>query len=221
MRMSRKKSKNKKDREEEVEEILCFKKELLSGYLGTFQTFCDDALLQKILENLIILPRSEAEENFLFKQLIVYIIIKHPDSGMYLTYKRTPGIGEKKLRGKYSIGIGGHVNVSDEEQCSLSSREDGLDLLLRAVWREINEEIDIKSSAFGEPKLLCFINDDFNIVGMHHFGSVWLLEIGELRVSPKKGVSKIEFVGLSDLKSKKRNFERWSQLLIDFLEEML
>jgi len=196
------------------EKILCFRKDILSKYLGTSQVFCDKNLWEHILKNLEIIPRSQVEKDFRFKQLVVYIIIKHSDT--YLTYKRTE-TREKMLKGKYSIGIGGHVNDTDVNgidkiQPSLIKKK-----LIRAVWREINEEIEIKSKVISDPKLKCFINDDSDEVGKLHFGSVWLLKISEPKVSPKKGVGKIKFASLSELEMEKYRFlERWSQLLVKY-----
>ncbi len=123
------------------------------------------------------------------------------------------------MREEYSIGIGGHVNISDSSQLTLFDYdyEDGF--LLQAVSREINEEINIKSGILNEPQLVCFINDDSNDVGKVHFGTVWLLEIREPDVSIKgeRGIGKITFDDISNLQAGRSRFERWSQLLIDYL----
>lgn len=202
------------------EQIVCFKREILSEYLNRSIAFRYDELLwHRILENLEVLLRFDAESDFRFKQLIVYTLIKSGD--LYLTYKRTPKTGEKRLSEKYSLGIGGHVNIVDRSQLTYDKRG----FILQALWREIKEEINIHSKALKEPEIICFINDDSDDVGKVHFGVTWLLEIKEPNVSGKGsrgiGIGKLEFRDIFYLRAKKDYFERWSQLLIDYLEERM
>lgn len=205
------------------EKIMCFSKDVLSkSSVSGKNIFYDAELWKYILRNLKILPRSKAEENYRCKQLVAYVLVKAGDS--YLTYKRTRKSEEEKLRYKYSLGIGGHINVADRNQHELHVRierdnhEGSMNFLTRGVWREIKEEVSIESQKLKEPELFCFINDDSNAVGLKHFGVVWLLEIEEPRVLRKgKGIGKIEFRDLSYLKRHRSNFESWSQLMIDYL----
>lgn len=149
----------------------------------------------------------------------MYALIRSRD--LYLTYRRTEKTREERLRQEYSIGIGGHVNIVDSSQLTLFDYDCREGFLLQAVWREINEEIKIKSAVLSEPQLICFINDDSNDVGKVHFGTVWLLEISEPKVSVKgeRGIGKIRFDDISHLQARKSHFETWSQLLIDFLAD--
>lgn len=198
------------------EQIICFKRDLLSKYLGQTIAFpYDESLWRRILDNLQILPRADAENDFHFKQLIVYSIIKSGD--LYLTYRRTSKTGEERLKGKYSLGIGGHVKA--EEQLTYFGARDSF--ILQAVWREIKEEISIKSRMLKRPEIICFINDDSDDVGKVHFGTAWLVEIEEPHVSMQgsRGIGEVKFHDMFYLRSKKRYFERWSQLLIDFLQK--
>lgn len=56
------------------EQIICFKKELLSAYLNRSKVFYDESLWHYILDTLQSIPRSDAENDFQFKQLIVYTL---------------------------------------------------------------------------------------------------------------------------------------------------
>lgn len=207
-----------------MEQIICFRKELLSAYLNQSKVFYDKSLWRRILDNLQSIPRSDAENDLHFKQLIVYVVIK--SGNLYLTYKRTPQTGEKRLSEKYSLGIGGHVDVADMNQLTLFGNQNKENFIYHAIWREIMEEINIKSSnILTGPKIICFINDDSNDVGRVHFGIVCLLKIREPKVSRKegkgegKGISELKFYDLHNLKTKKPYFEKWSQLLIENFTE--
>lgn len=200
------------------EQIICFKRELISEYLTRSKVFYDENLWNRILNNLEILPRPKAETNYDYKQLVVYILIKADD--LYLTYKRTKQTKEKRLSHKYSIGIGGHINVDDISRLSsLGSTRKSKNFILQAVWREVEEEINVNSKITNEPELICFINDDSNDVGKVHFGVVWLLGIKEPNVTKgdELDLGELKFQGLSYLKEKINDFEKWSQLLINYL----
>ena len=198
------------------EQVICFKKELLSGHLNKSEVFYDKSLWHNILDNLKNMPRSAGEKNYDFKQLVVYAVIK--SGKLFLTYRRTSKTGEERLRNKYSVGIGGHVNTDDSSQLSLFDSHSSESFVLDALWREVREEINIKSRVVGEPQLVCFINDDSNDVGKVHFGTVWLIEIEKPEVSLRRerGIGKLEFYSLKQLQTRKQQFEKWSELLIDF-----
>ncbi len=198
------------------EKIVCFESKILNRYVNKSIIFHDRQLWQDILNNLQHRPRAVIENDYRFKQLVVYSIIKSYDT--YLTYKRTQKTGEKRLRKKYSLGVGGHVNIADRTQQTLFENYHVEDFIMQAVWREINEEIVIKSKIKSKPQLLCFINDDSDDVGKVHFGTIWLLHICSPEVSGRtsEGIGRLTFNDLKYLKTQKKFFEKWSQLMIDY-----
>jgi len=206
------------------EEILCFNRRILEKY-NLPKVFKENSFWNTILENLESIPISSAEKNYDYKQLVSYVIVKA--GKLFLTYRRTQRSWEEDLRGKYSIGIGGHISLLDKSQRTrmplfTSRHERTLSFVLQSIWREIDEEIHIKSGILGEPRLICFISDDSNKVGWKHFGTVWLLRIREPQVSAKKGggLGKLEFRDFSYLKAHEYDFEKWSRLLIEhFVKE--
>ena len=58
------------------------------------------------------MPRSEAETDPTFKQIIPYALLTH--AGRVLHYVRGKKAGEQRLVAKGSLGIGGHMNDHDE-----------------------------------------------------------------------------------------------------------
>ena len=198
------------------EQIICFQKEILKGYLNKSLVFFDAHLWHCILENLQAIPRSSAETNYRLKQLVAYVIVVSGKA--YLTYKRTKKTGEKRLSEKYSLGIGGHVNVGDRSRLLLFDDAGKIDFIKQAALREIDEEIKIDSDILVGPEIECFINDDSNDVGKVHFGTVWSLRLSEPKVSTKTelGISRLKFQKLHYLDVRKSSFEKWSQLLIEY-----
>ena len=62
-------------------------------------------------ENIMFKPRQEAELDTNFKQIIPYVILRYENS--VFRYTRGKHFSEKRLEGKYSIGIGGHISQRD------------------------------------------------------------------------------------------------------------
>jgi predicted NUDIX family phosphoesterase len=199
------------------EQILCFKREILRAYPA--KTFYDESLWHHILAHLETKPRSVAEHDYDTKQLVVYVLINHEQT--FLTYQRTPKTTETRLKALYSIGIGGHVNVDDQIQPTLFGAHEAAwkDFVLKAVRREISEEVQIEGANAQEPTLVCFVNDDSNDVGKVHFGVVFVVKLANpsVNIRGERGIGKLSFRTLPELISMRDTMETWSQLLVDFL----
>lgn len=113
-------------------------------------------------------PRAEAEEDPSLKQPIAYCIIVNPREKLILAYRRAEREGdyaEKRLRGKWSMGVGGHIDPVDL---------DGANPIRASMLRELGEEIRCEGT--GEPRILGYINDDVDMVGKVHFGLLYRLD---------------------------------------------
>jgi len=199
------------------EQILCFKSEILRAYPA--KTFYDESLWNQILAHLEPKARSVAERDYNTKQLVVYVLINHGET--FLSYQRTPKTTETRLKALHSIGIGGHVNVDDQIQPTLFGAQEAAwkDFVLKAVRREVSEEVQIEGAIAQEPRLICFVNDDSNDVGKVHFGMVFLMKLGKpsVAIRGERGIGKLSFRTLPELISMRDTLETWSQLLVDFL----
>jgi predicted NUDIX family phosphoesterase len=72
--------------------------------------------------------RSDAEGDMTFQQIIPYSYIVSEDEEYFITERIG---GEERLKGKLSIGVGGHINPCDGYEGNLEA----------AMRRELNEEI--------------------------------------------------------------------------------
>src|ERR1043166_6958302 len=96
------------------EKVLCFERKLFEQ-LGVFQGLSLD--VEKYLpvltepKNLTYKYRSQAENDLHYKQLIPYVLIVCGDR--LLRYQRGKGGQETRLRGLWSVGIGGHISEED------------------------------------------------------------------------------------------------------------
>ena len=93
-----------------------------------------DAFLSR--GNNFFLSRPDAEINPAYKQIIPYALIAFQNKVVY--YVRGKKAGEQRLVAKGSIGIGGHMNETDESLFAMDEQA-----YRAGVEREVNEEIKI------------------------------------------------------------------------------
>jgi len=198
------------------EKVLGFPRALFEQ-LGVFQGFSAevDRYLPVILDkrNNSFRPRSQAETDPTFKQIIPYVIIT--DGKNVLHYVRGKKGGEKRLVAKGSIGIGGHIN---DEDYSLFA--DGFQAYQDAVEREVREELSVQGPFDAKPVGL--INDDSTEVGRVHMGVVHVLVRTPGHVKKNEQViTQVEFLPIEELKAKRDQLEGWSQFCLDNLDALL
>ncbi len=167
------------------------------------------------------MPRALAEEDPSFKQLIPYVVLKFRDQLFH--YRRGKGMGEKRLHGLRSVGIGGHINPTDLECGPHAPHEE---IVTRSVTpthpyrqgleREIAEEIVLDASY--RETLFGFINDDSTPVGSVHLGIVHVFELDEPKVQ-RREVDLMEsgFAPIAELAQAKDAFETWSRFVLEEL----
>ena len=149
------------------------------------------------------IPRTQAETNPEFKQLIPYVIIVCGER--LLTYQRGKRGGEPRLHAKLSIGIGGHINDLDEDY------EAG-------VRREMREEVGI--DWYAPP--VAALNDDSNDVGRVHLGFVHIDRVFDEGVTARcASILHPQFVDIAWARRNIDLFETWSQICIRNIQDLL
>lgn len=156
-------------------------------------------------------PRTEAEQDRSFKQIIPYVLIKKGNT--FLHYVRGRASGEKRLVRKGSIGVGGHINPIDD---SLFNR--GTQFYEAALQRELSEEL--KMDGVFQTQILALVNDDSSSVGQVHLGIVHLCELDNLQVTKREGcITHLRFLTLEQIGRRRQQLESWSQFCFDYLLE--
>ena len=197
------------------EQVLVVRRQLFDT-LGSFQGLCPevDRYLQAFLlrENNFFVSRSAAENDPALKQLIPYAVFRH--GGKILHYTRGAKSGEKRLVAKRSIGIGGHINDSDETLFSFDQSA-----YHNAVRREIGEEL-VLGGGFVE-RAVALINDDSTEVGSVHLGVVHLVDLENADVrAGEKAIAELGFATAAELLARKDSLETWSQIVLEGLPEL-
>ena len=204
------------------EQVLCVKSRLVDGILDA------DAALDEKLETLLSCktyrnrktPNDDgpcAEEDERYRQLIPYIAV-FDERGQILAYNRGDKGGENRLRGRWAIGFGGHVNSDDNGW-------------LGGIVRELREELGITEPiglTGATPRdgewiplqgPLGFLRDDSNAVGRCHLGVLY--SITASKVIPREGVEWTwSSVGLIERLAEKNpdKLETWSRMALDMLK---
>ena len=155
------------------------------------------------------LPRLEAEHDTAYKQLIPYQLFRY--QGCFFVYQRGGGVGEVRLAGRLSLGIGGHINTGDAANGRLSP-----DAYHEALLREREEELICTNAV--ETLFLGWINDDSDPVGQVHLGAVHLCEVMNTgAVGIRKNGEDIHECGwwsAEEIAAESKRFEKWSILAL-------
>lgn len=197
------------------ENVLVIKRSLFDE-LGSFQglNFEPRKYLEAILSrgNNFFLRRAVAEKDPTHKQIIPYVLLAHGDKVLF--YVRGKKAGEQRLVAKGSIGIGGHMNETDESLFALD------EAAYRAgVEREVGEEILIQPKF--EDQIVALLNDDSNEVGQVHLGIVHVFQLSEPKVKKNESmITELAFLSREELAARRDSLETWSQICLDSLERL-
>jgi len=198
------------------EQVLVVQRKVFES-AGAFNGLAFD--IQKYIEKIFVpgvprfMPRPQAEKDPSFKQLIPYVIMTC--GGKYLSYVRGKRAGETRLVAKRSLGIGGHINPTDD----MPLFGNFYDTYLAAVQREVAEEVSIETKY--KDKVVALLNDDNNEVGQVHLGIVHLWTLDEPKVNRKEQmITQMGFMSIPELQVVRDTMETWSQICFDGLPKM-
>ena len=187
-----------------MEQVLVVDRKALESQLGSevFITENIAAIRQFILANHCFLPREKAEYDDTVKQIIPYVILRR--GGEYFLLRRLKKQTEARLHDKLSLGVGGHINPTEE------GADDPLEAGLR---RELAEEVSVPQIT----SLTCvgLINETTGGVSDYHTALVYLLETaGEVTVRETEKMSG-SWATPEDLIRVQDRLETWSKIVVE------
>jgi predicted NUDIX family phosphoesterase len=148
-----------------------------------------------------------------YKQIIPYVLLAFQDRVLY--YVRGKKAGEQRLVAKGSIGIGGHMNDSDESLFAWDEQA-----YRAGVEREVNEEIKIDTPF--QDRVVALLNDDTTEVGRVHLGIVHIFHLTEQKVEKREAmITNLAFLTRAELMARRESLETWSQICLDSLDRLL
>ena len=148
-----------------------------NDYFEGFKSHDETDYESRILKNFSYMKREPAENDIMHKQPIAYSIIVNPSLKKVFACKRASKdskYGEKRLQGKWSWGVGGHIEKVDTVNGNP---------IHESMLRELGEEVYMDGTV--TPKMLGYINNDSDDVGKFHFGVLYILETDSKIVKPK------------------------------------
>lgn len=146
------------------------------------------------------IKRCEAEYNPLYLQLVSYVIASNLTGDLFFVSRRKAG--DERLVGKWSF-FGGHINP-----CDL-----GLDTVMNAAVRELNEEVDCE--VYGKLKFRGTVRDD-NGPTSEHIGMVFQAYVGKAAIKETTALEG-QWMTKAELFQHYNDFEAWAQYIIDAL----
>lgn len=195
------------------EHVMVFERDILKE-VGVFQglsfdvTGFIDAVVSR--QRYSFRPREIVETDSNYKQVIVYALLKFDDK--IFTYRRGKLLSEERLRGNYSLGVGGHISSKDPEMFGTPYDE--------ALRREIHEEVTLEDCY--KLRLSALLNDDSDAVGQVHFGLIYVVDLDSPCVTPKeKSINDVKFMNIRDLFENIHKFENWSQICIRSIDRLV
>src|SRR5207248_1448946 len=185
--------------------------------LGSFQglNFGPEKYLNLLLSRGInfFFPRAQAENDSAYKQIIPYVLLAFQDRVLH--YVRGKKAGEHRLVAKGSIGIGGHMNETDESLFAMDE-----EAYRAGVEREVNEEIKIETPF--EDRIIALLNDDSTEVGRVHLGIVHIFKLKEPQVQKREAmITGLTFLTKQELMARRESLASWSQICLDSLDQLL
>lgn len=210
--------------------IVAFNKKMFGDVIEGIQPMNITDLKDRADKSTFIGRRHELETNEEFGQALPYIILTN-STGIF-TYQRTKQIGEERLAGKKSIGIGGHIDAGDVKFIAPNVIYP-MGTLAAAITREVSEELVFMNEAGEEidlasldmdaqhaiaPMMLGIINDTSDEVGRVHYGIFMSMRIPD-NIKVRCREDELTTIGFIQQPSHEEaeGYESWSKLVIEFL----
>ena len=167
-----------------------------------FTTKNMETIRRFILEHHFFLEREKAEYDDTVKQIIPYVVIRQ--GGKYFLLRRLKKQTEARLHDKLSLGVGGHINPTEE------TAEDPLEA---GLLRELDEEVAVETVT--SLRAVGFLNENNGGVSDYHAALVCLLEAeGKVSVRETEKMSG-SWASVEELQREFPYLETWSQIVVE------
>lgn len=153
---------------------------------------------------------------YYFPQILPYIAVTDGE-GKYLSYSRNGT--ETRLHGSRSIGVGGHVDITDMYDTEYNLVNNILETITQSTLRELEEEANIVYDSASPNVITHICNkvivDTSNPVGKVHVGLFTTLVYPHAQ--PQEELHDPQWLTVDELKASIDEYENWSKLIIEGL----
>lgn len=187
-----------------MEQVLVVDRKALEALLPPKEFITEDVdkIHAHILEHHFFLDREKAEYDNTVKQIIPYVLLRQ--DGRYFLLRRLKKQTEARLHDKLSLGVGGHINPTEET---------AEDVLTAGLLRELHEEVSVETVR----SLTCvgFLNENNGGVSDYHAALVYLLEAqGQVSVLETEKMSG-QWATVEELTACLDRLETWSRIAVE------
>jgi len=177
--------------------------------------------MSKLLEKGKWMRRGDIENNHSVKHPIPYIVVVSPEGNKVFAYQRASGHTEQRLGGKWTWGVGGHIEKIDESE----------NMIEDSLRREVEEEIKFAEDKHEHIKpgyhFLGYINNDEDDVGKVHLGLLYVHVTDAKQVFPNEAeVARGELRDINELElmldsESDVDVEGWSRIALPEVKKFL
>jgi len=181
------------------EEVLVIPAEKIPPWEGI--KIASQEILELLRGNSFSILRNKAEGNPDLKQIIPYCTLIHTDKKgvRRLFYAKRKSGADRELSGKWTIGLGGHINLKDRRALyqrlwkkkigipGLSIKNSFDVALLNCVKRELDEEVEMNWNDVIEIKYCTFLFTSSDYVSKDHLGISLTIRLKNRNVKIRKG----------------------------------
>ena len=192
----------------------------LNDMFHGFKRYDEKDYESRILKNFTYMRRGDVEENPEYKQPIAYCAIINPSLKKVFAFQRSKkdkNYVEKRLQGKWSWGVGGHIDKEDNFDGSP---------IKNSMEREIEEEIEFVDGKIinSYPLGYIYLGKGIDMVNDVHFGILYAIETDATIINPRDTeMSEGKLRNISELNdicsSSKLSVEDWSKTALIPLKE--
>lgn len=157
--------------------------------------------------------RYDCENDELVLQPIPYVLFFGPNETIF-SYVRSTNIedyGDKRLFGKHSLGVGGHIK-----------EEDGPNYIETGLKRELSEEVLVRGDST-KPKFVGSLFSRKKPVDRVHFGLVYAIHTNEIVEASEPSLLRGEMIPIFKMHAgyyPDAETETWTKLLIPYLKDI-
>lgn len=131
-------------------------------------------LAEAIDNDMMYMKRCEAELDEAYLQPVMYVVATYAEPNAedkIFCMHRIGKLGDARLSGLYSIGVGGHVDEGEK--------------LLDCFYRELQEEVGVTRDDISSTKCMGYIYDRSTAIGRVHLGVVYAIRLkhGDIAVA--------------------------------------
>jgi|GEM_PF-672860 len=156
-------------------------------------------------------PRAEVEYDESVLQAIPYLVLQNAAGDLW-AYRRRGG--DRRVEGRMSCGIGGHVEREDAAASAEAT-------LLNALNREMAEELGLPVATLPVARPLALIYEHHSAIGRVHLGVLYAARwtaASEPSPPPHEALDGVGFMPARNIADDPR-FELWSRLAARFMVE--